>query len=121
MSKLTVSSGAASIELRNLANANAAEYSITGAAAAILIDFCGELQRDAIAHINSGMADLKISAPRETAIKVQAKTTLGQLNVGDGFMTKDGAYWSEAAVKEGSPVLTIELTAALASAKIWLV
>ncbi|MBX3070913.1 MAG: hypothetical protein KF883_10480 [Thermomicrobiales bacterium] len=121
MTRFTVSSGAASVELRNLANANAAEIAITGAAAAMLIDFCGELRRDTVARINSGMADLKISAPKETAVKIVAKTTLGQMKVGDGFMTKEGAYWSEAAVKGETPVLTIDLTTALASAKIWLV
>lgn len=121
MSALTVSSGAASIELRNLANANAAEISVTGAAASMLIDFCGQLQRDMHVRINSGMADLKISAPGETALRIQAKTTLGQLSVGDGFMTREGAYWSEAAVKGVTPLLSIELTAALASARVWLV
>lgn len=121
MHTLTVSSGAASIELRNLANANAAEISVTGAAAAMLLDFCGELRRDCHTRVNSGMAELKISAPKETAIKIVAKTTLGQMTVGDGFMTRDGAYWSEAAVKGETPVLTLELTTALAATKIWLV
>jgi hypothetical protein len=121
MSKLTVSAGAASLELRNLANANAAEASVTGGAASFLVDFCGTLQRDMHARLNTGMADVKVTAPRETALKIRTNSTLGSVDIGDGFMTKEGQYWSEAAVKEETPVLTIELIVALGAVKVRLV
>ncbi len=121
MTMLNVSAGASSIELRNLANSNAAEVSITGGAASFLVDFSGALQRDMHARINSGMAEVKISALKETAIKLQPNTTLATVNVGDGFVTKDGAFWSEAAARGELPVLTIDLVTALATSKIWLV
>jgi hypothetical protein len=121
LSRIEVAAGAGSLELRNLANANAAELSVTGGAASFLVDFCGALQRDMHARLNTGIADVKITAPRETALKARTNATLGSVKVGDGFMTKEGAYWSEAAVKEVTPVLTIELIVALGSVKIGLV
>jgi hypothetical protein len=121
MSGLTVSAGAASLELRNLANANAAELSVTGGAASFLVDFCGTLQRDMHAKLNTGMADVKVTAPQETALKIRMNSTLGSVDIGDGFMTKEGQYWSEAAVKEETPVLTIELIVALGAVKVRLV
>ncbi len=121
MQTLNVSAGASSIELRNLANANAAEVSITGGVASFLVDFCGTLERDMHARINSGMAEVKVSAPRETAVKIVPNTTLSTLKVGDGFVTRDGAYWSEAAVAGTSPVLTIDLITALGTSTVWLV
>jgi hypothetical protein len=121
MSKLTVSAGAASLELRNLANANAAEVSVTGGAASFLVDFCGTLQRDMHAKLNTGMAEVKVTAPQEMALKIRTNATLGSVDIGDGFMTKEGAYWSEAAVKEETPVLTLELIVALGAVKVRLV
>ncbi|MGD9711161.1 MAG: hypothetical protein AB7V46_03735 [Thermomicrobiales bacterium] len=121
MSTMTISAGASSIELRNLANANVAELSLTGGVASFLVDFCGELQRDMHARINSGMAEVKISAPRETAVKLQPNATLATVNVGDGFVTRDGAYWSEAAADGKAPILTIDLITALGSSRVWLV
>jgi len=121
MTLLNVSAGASTIELRNLANANAAEFSLTGGVASFLVDFCGVLMRDLHARINSGMAEVKVTAPRETAIKLQPNTTLASINVGDGFVTRDGAYWSEAAAAGQTPVLTIDLITALGTSKISLV
>ena len=57
----------------------------------------------------------------EEAIKLQPNTTLASINVGDGFVTRDGAYWSEAAAAGQTPVLTIDLITALGTSKISLV
>lgn len=121
MTLLNISAGASSLELRNLANANTAELSLTGGVASFLVDFCGVLIRDMHARINSGMAEVKITAPRETAVKLQANTTLATVNIGDGFVTREGAFWTEPAAAGITPVLTIDLVTALGTSKIRLV
>ena len=89
--------------------------------ASFLVDFCGTLQRDMHARINSGMAEVKVSAPKEMAVVVQPNTTLATVNVGDGFVTREGSFWSEAAVAGQTPVLKIDLITALGTSKVWLV
>ena len=55
MKQLEVSSGAAGIELENLANANFSEMHLSGGAAGYELDFGGTLLRDAEAKIEAGM------------------------------------------------------------------
>jgi hypothetical protein len=38
---------------------------------------------------------------------------MGGVNVGDGFTKKEGAFWTEAAVRGQTPVLTIEANISL--------
>ena len=38
---------------------------------------------------------------------------LGGLNIGDGFTKKDGAFWTEAAIKGQTPLLTIDANISL--------
>ncbi|CAN5570010.1 hypothetical protein BH23CHL5_BH23CHL5_02330 [soil metagenome] len=121
MAKLMLAAGAAALELRNLANSNASEISITGGAASFIVDFGGELQRPMHARLNIGMAELRITIPAETAANIRTNSTLGTVNVGDGFMTKEGAYWSEGAIKGDVPELSIEIVTALGSVRIDLI
>jgi hypothetical protein len=56
MQLLEVSSGAAGIELENLANANFSEMRLSGGAAGYEPDFGGMLSRDAQVSIETGMS-----------------------------------------------------------------
>ena len=118
MKKLAIQAGATHLTLSNAANFNAGEISIEGGAAAFQIDFGGEFRRDCHARITTGVASLSITIPRGMAAKVNADTTLGSLSIGDGFMTRSGAYWTEAAVLGDTPVLTLEASSSLGSLNI---
>lgn len=59
------------------------------------------------------MSGVEISVPTTTAAKIKAEIVLGGLNIGDGFTKKDGAFWTEAAVKGQTPVLTIDANISL--------
>jgi hypothetical protein len=115
MSLLTVDAGAMSLEMKNLANANFAEMSISGGAAAYKFDFGGTLQRDAHVKITTGMSSVEVIVPANTAVKIATESAMGSLNVGDGFTKKAGAFWTEAAVKGQTPVLTIDASVSLGS------
>jgi hypothetical protein len=107
MELLEVSSGAAGIELENLANANFSEMRLSGGAAGYELDFGGTLRRDAEAKIEAGLSGVEIEIPASTPAKIVAETTLGSVDVGDGFTKREGAFWTEAWSAGDKPLLTI--------------
>jgi hypothetical protein len=107
MELLEVSSGAAGIELENLANANFSEMRLSGGAAAYDLDFGGTLSQNAEAKIEAGLSGVEIEIPASTAAKVVAETTLGSVDVGNGFTKREGAFWTEAGTAGNEPLLAI--------------
>lgn len=115
MQLLEVSSGAASIELENLANANVSEMRLSGGAAGYELDFGGTLSRGAEATIEAGLSGVEIKIPPSTAAKIVAETTVGSVDVGDGFTKSEGAFWTEAGAAGNEPLLTIRAGVRLGS------
>jgi hypothetical protein len=115
MELLDVSTGAADIELENLANANFSEMRLSGGAASYDLDFGGTLSHDAEVSIETGVSAVKVSVPASTAATVAAETTLGSVDVGDGFTKKEGVFLTESAVSGGGPVLRIRAGVRLGS------
>jgi hypothetical protein len=107
MELLEVSSGAAGMELKTLANANFSEMRLSGGAAGYELDFGGELSRDAQVNVETGLSGVEISLPATTAAKIFAETTLGRVDVGDGFTKREGAFLTEVALSGGAPILEI--------------
>jgi hypothetical protein len=107
MTLLEISSGAAGIDLENLANANFSEMRLSGGAASYDLDFGGKLMRNAEAKIEAGLSGVEIEIPASTAARVVAETTLGSLDVGDGFTKREGAFWTETSAAGNEPLLTI--------------
>ena len=107
MELLEVSSGAAGIELDHLANANFSEMRLSGGAAGYELDFGGVLSRDARVSIETGLSRVEISVPASMAARIVAETTVGSVEVGDGFMKQEGAFLTEGAVAGNTPVLEI--------------
>jgi hypothetical protein len=115
MELLEISSGAAAIELENLANANFSELRLSGGAASYELDFGGVLSRDAEVSIETGISGVVVSIPSSTAARVTAETTLGSVDVGDGFTKSEGAFSTEAALRGDGPVLRIRAGVRLGS------
>jgi hypothetical protein len=107
MELLEISSGAAAIEVENLANANFSEMRLSGGAASYELDFGGVLSRDAEVSIETGISGVVVSVPSSTATRVVAETTLGSVDVGDGFTKSEGAFSTEAALGGIGPVLRV--------------
>jgi hypothetical protein len=112
---LEISSGAAGIELENLANANFSEMRISGGAASYELDFGGVLSRDAQVSIETGLSAVEVHVPSSTAARVVAETTLGSVDVGDGFTKSEGAFLTEAAMSGDGPSLRIRAGVRLGS------
>jgi len=115
MDLLDISSGAAAIELENLANANFSELRLSGGAASYELDFGGVLSQDAEVSVETGISGVVVSVPTSTAARVTAETTLGSVDVGDGFTKSEGAFSTEAALRGDGPVLRIRAGVRLGS------
>src|SRR5215204_908766 len=115
MQLLDISSGAAGIALENLANANFSEMRLSGGAAGYELDFDGTLSRDSQVKIETGMSGVEVSVPASTAARVVAETTLGSVDVGDGFTKREGAFFTEGALRGDGPVLRIRAGVRLGS------
>jgi hypothetical protein len=107
MSLLDVDGGAMGMVMRGLANANFAEMTLDGGAAGYELSFDGVLRREAQVRIETGLSGVTLRVPGTTAAKIYAQANLGGLEVGDGFMKQEGAFWTQAAVTGSTPVLTI--------------
>jgi hypothetical protein len=118
MDRFRLAAGAAETEVTNLANANAAEIAIDGGAASFTLDFGGTPQRDARVKINAGMATVEVRVPAATAAKITTHAILGGVDAGDGFTTREGGYWTAAAIAGDSPVIAIDANVALGSLKL---
>src|SRR6185437_6512089 len=113
MSELVINAGAGSLEIGMLANADFTNLTLSGGAAAFICDFGGTLKRDASARISTGMSTLDLLVPGRTAAHIVTDTTLGHVDVADGFVTKEGGYWTAAAAEGVTPVLNIRADVAL--------
>jgi hypothetical protein len=107
MSLLEISSGAASMELENIANANFSRMRLFGGAASYEFDFSGRLSQPAEVAIETGLSGIEIAVPSTTAAKIVAETTVGSVDVGDGFTRGEGAFLTGAAMAGEQPLLTI--------------
>ncbi len=115
---LRVDAGAVALEMKNLSNANFAEMVLDGGAASYDLDFSGTVQRDAHVRIATGVSAVRIRVPPTVAAKIHLESVLGSLEIGDGFMKKEGAFWTEAAVVGKTPVLSIDATITLGALRI---
>ncbi|MDQ3855859.1 MAG: cell wall-active antibiotics response protein [Chloroflexota bacterium] len=118
MSLLDLDGGAGSIELGSLANANLSEMSVDGGAGNYVLDFGGTLQRDAHIRLSTGASSVELRVPASTAAKVTAESTLGSVDVGDGYMKREGAFWSSGALAGAAPTLSIRSTVALGTLRL---
>ena len=64
--------------------------------------------------IETGISGVVVSVPTSTATRVTAETTLGS-DLGDGFTKSEGAFSTEAALREGGPFLRIRAGVRLGS------
>jgi hypothetical protein len=113
MTVLDLDAGAGNLELRGLANANVSDMTLDGGAAAFVCDFGGTLRRDTFARLNTGVSSLEVVVPAATAARITVDSTLGSVQTDDGFTTREGGYWTQAAMAGGSPMLAIHVNVAL--------
>jgi hypothetical protein len=59
----------------------------------------GDALRCAEAKVEAGLSGVEIEIPSSTAARVIAETTLGSVDVGDGFTKREGSFLTEVALR----------------------
>ena len=103
MSVLRYETGTSDIKLKGLANANFSTLTFSGGAGNFTLDFSGELQRDAVATVESGLGNLSLIVPEDVNAIVTVESTAVNINHGSGW-TQNGKTYTQSG---SGPDLTI--------------
>lgn len=103
MSVLRYETGASEVKLTGLANANFSTLTFSGGAGNYTLDFSGELQRDAVVTVESGLGNLSLIVPEEVDAVVTVEGTAVNINHGSGW-SQDGQKYTQSG---SGPTLTI--------------
>lgn len=103
MSILRYETGASTVKITGLANANFSTLDFSGGAGDYTLDFSGNFQRSATATIDSGLSNLILIIPEDIHAVVTVESGAANVNAG-GDWTQSGDVY----IQEGSgPILTI--------------
>lgn len=105
MESLRYETGASSVELRGLANTNAADVIFKGGAGDYTLDFSGDLQRDMDVTVDSGMSNIKIIVPRGVNARVLYDGGLSNVDLSGDWEKSGDDYYQEGT----GPRLTINV------------
>lgn len=108
MDKFEYQTGASSVKLYGLANANFNEMEFKSGAGDYTLEFSGELLRDATVTINSGMSSLTVVVPDGTSARVLFDGGFSNIDI-HGNWQKEGNEYS---LSGGNPMLTININMA---------
>jgi hypothetical protein len=102
--------GAGALETYGLGNLNAARLEVDAGAAGVELDLRGSQTQPLTGRITAGMSGLQVVVPAGRPARVTVDTTLGGLDLGDGFVTSGGEIRT---MVEGDPIITLSATVAL--------
>ncbi len=92
MSMLRYETGASDVKLTGLANANFSTLTFSGGAGNYTLDFSGELQRDGVVTIDSGLGNLALIVPEDVDAVVTVEGAALNINHGSGWAQNGHKY-----------------------------
>lgn len=92
MSVFEYNTGASSVRLEGLANANTDTVTFRSGAGSYTLDFSGELQRDMTVDIESGMSTITIIIPEGFSARLEFDGGLSNVSAGDGWVQNGDSY-----------------------------
>ncbi len=95
MTSLTYNSGASTVTLSGLGNANFSEMTFVGGAGTYTLDFSGELRREASVSIQAGVSTVRIEIPGGTDTVIVFEGALNDVNT-LGDWSQDGDTYRHA-------------------------
>lgn len=105
METLRYDTGASSVELIGLANANFDKMTFKGGAGDYTLDFSGQLQRDAEVTVDSGLSNVSIVVPEGIPTRLSVDSGLANIDIGGKWERSGGFY-----IQSGDgPSLTINV------------
>lgn len=103
MSVFRYETGASSVKLTGLANANFSTLIFNGGAGDYTLDFSGDLTQDATARVETGFGDLKLVVPKGVDARITVEGGPVNINHSSGWAQSNQTY-----TQDGSgPTLTI--------------
>ncbi len=93
MSELEYTTGASTVTMKGLANANFGKMTFTGGAGTYTLDFSGELKQDADVKIDAGVSTIKIIIPAGMKVMVEVEGGIKTVNT-QGTWTVNDSYYS---------------------------
>ncbi len=110
MERLRYKTGASTVSLLGLANANFKSMEFTGGAGTYSLDFSGQLRTKATARVVVGSGTVRIQVPADTAAIVKVSGSRAAIDLQGEWVTKGTTHSTPALdlVKDGK-ILTIEL------------
>jgi hypothetical protein len=106
MKRMKVRADTGSIQIENLANANAAEIRLKGDSTSLRLNFGCELKRSTILHIGMAVSRVEVSIPSSTAIKISSVNPPISSDM-DDFSYVDKAFLNSPARDHQEPMLYI--------------
>jgi hypothetical protein len=103
MQHLVYKTGASTVNITGLGNANVSDMSFEGGAGSYILDFSGKLQQVSNVHISSGVSNFKVIVPSTTACKVILTGAMNSVNT-QGAWTVNAETYS---LPGQGPLLTI--------------
>lgn len=103
METLSYKTGASTVKLTGLANANFTTLTFDGGAGDYTLDFSGALQQDATVKITTGVSNVRLVVPAGMTVQVQVEGAISNVNTEGTWTVNDKDY----AVAGSGPTLTI--------------
>lgn len=114
MSTLTYETGASTVTLSELANANAQNVEFTGGAGDYQLDFSGKLQHDMTVSVHSGASSVRLVVPPGVSAKVTVSGGLNNVNA-DSTWTHAGDTYTQSG---SGPTITVSVDMGVGSLKL---
>ena len=92
MQHLAYKTGASTVNISGLGNANVADMTFEGGAGSYTLDFSGTLQQPSNVRISSGVSDFKIIVPTTTACKVVMTGAMNSVSTQGAWTVSDKTY-----------------------------
>ena len=105
MSRLRYETGASSVELYGLGNANFETMTFKGGAGNYVLDFSGELSRDATVTIDAGLSSITVIVPKDVSARVLVDRGLANVDISGDWEKSGNDYTLEGT----GPRLTINV------------
>lgn len=107
---LEMNTGAGSMQLVEVVNANFDRLSYDGGAGSLTTDLGGELRRDGTVDINAAAASVILVIPGDTPVRVRVGGGARDVDADEGFERLDGAYVTPSWTGHEGPALEVEVT-----------
>ena len=117
MEAMELSVGAGALEIDHLGNANTASLRIEGGAAGYEIDLTGQQRPELDVSVSTAMSGVSLRFDPKVPARIRHEATLGGVDVGDGFTTREGALWT-IADPSVAPRVRVQANVALGGLKV---